>query len=558
MVKMASRLPGSDGSAVKFDVAQPPFHDDERLHRTVPSHRECVKRKKFVPSEIGPSVHTVNQQVIPPSASREAIPVTANIGMSINESMEIQRLIETEKKIVIKRNRGIVAQCINEWNAYCCSCKLSNPQNLDISEEQTAAKVSETSKPLKKIKSDNRWIRRRDSSQPIGDLNTSSVGNKSHMFQNASSFNQPIGAWNTSSVTDMSHMFEDASSSNRPSISACGNSRLPGTDDENISNVSQNACTFNQPIGDWNTSSVTDMSHMFQNASSFNQPIGAWNTSAVTDMSHMFEDASSSNQPSISACGNSRLPGTDDEDISKVSQNACTFNQPIGAWNTSSVTDMSHMFEHASSSNQPFGAWNTSSVEDTYHTFHNVSLFNQPIEDRNMGNRLCGTKYLGELFFHKEGCEMYYTDLLQQSNAYCCKLYNPQNLDISHDEFAFNPDAEDFVPNSTLTDNESEDNCSSHMDGSKSSSSSLTKFCTHGHESDVYCCMLSNPHNQEISNRNVQDNGQQVGEDKGSSHIAHITDGEKMCMSASPRRQLRAEGGRFGPPVGSGEGGVCE
>ena len=87
-----------------------------------------------------------------------------------------------------------------------------------------------------------------------------------HMFDEASAFNQPIGAWNTSVVTDMGSMFLDASA-------------------------------FNQPIGDWDTSAVTDMGYMFSRASDFNQPIGAWNTSSVQDMRGMFYDASAFNHP---------------------------------------------------------------------------------------------------------------------------------------------------------------------------------------------------------------------------------------------------------------------
>jgi surface protein len=46
--------------------------------------------------------------------------------------------------------------------------------------------------------------------------------------------------------------------------------------------------TFNEPIGSWDVSNVTNVSYMFDGAKSFNQNIGSWDVSIVTDMESMF------------------------------------------------------------------------------------------------------------------------------------------------------------------------------------------------------------------------------------------------------------------------------
>jgi surface protein len=150
------------------------------------------------------------------------------------------------------------------------------------------------------------------------------------MFENATTFNQNIGAWNVSNVTNMSSMFS-------------------------------HAISFNQPIGAWNVSNVTNMGGMFDQANIFNQPIGSWNVSNVIAMGYMFRQA-------------------------------IVFNQPIGSWNVGNVTNMSNMFSNASAFNQPIDSWNVSNVIDMDSMFFNdpmffgPSSFDQPIGSWNVGN----------------------------------------------------------------------------------------------------------------------------------------------------------------------------
>ena len=66
-------------------------------------------------------------------------------------------------------------------------------------------------------------------------------------------------------------------------------------------------------IRNWDVSNVTNMSRMFEDAESFNQPLNNWDVSNVTTMIDMFLGATS-------------------------------FNQPLNNWNVSNVTDMDSMF----------------------------------------------------------------------------------------------------------------------------------------------------------------------------------------------------------------------
>lgn len=90
-------------------------------------------------------------------------------------------------------------------------------------------------------------------------------------------------------------------------------------------------------------------------ASSFNQPIGAWNTTNVTSMNYMFSAATA-------------------------------FNEPIGSWNTANVTNMGEMFNAATSFNQTLVNWNTENVGNMNSMFLSASAFNQNLSNWNISN----------------------------------------------------------------------------------------------------------------------------------------------------------------------------
>ena len=151
------------------------------------------------------------------------------------------------------------------------------------------------------------------------------------MFWGPNLFNQPIGNWNTSNVTNMSAMF--------------------GTENN----------MFNQPIGKWNVSKVVDMSGMFWGASNFNQSLEQWDVSSVKDMSRMFNGAKS-------------------------------FNQPLKNWDVSSVKDMSSMFEEAKAFNQSLKNWDVSSVKDMSSMFDGATSFNLDNQPHKISDPLTQSK----------------------------------------------------------------------------------------------------------------------------------------------------------------------
>jgi len=196
------------------------------------------------------------------------------------------------------------------------------------------------------------------------------------MFHKAKKFNQPIGNWDVSKVTDMRMMFYNATIFNHP----IGNWDVSKVTDMSEMFSSLESLDFNQPIGNWDVSKVTRMSSMFCQATKFNQPTGNWDVSKVTDMGGMFFKAEKFNQD---------ISNWDVSNVTRMSFmffKAEKFNQPIGNWDTSKVIDMSSMFCQATKFNQPIGNWDVSKVNDMRLMFAIAEKFNQDIGNWDVSN----------------------------------------------------------------------------------------------------------------------------------------------------------------------------
>jgi surface protein len=253
----------------------------------------------------------------------------------------------------------------------------------------------------------------------IGNWDVKDVTSFANIFNitspNQGKFNQYIGNWNTSKATTMGAMFSNQTKFNQDISTKeviVNNVTYTAWDTSNVTLMNnmldvRNPGNFNQNIGNWNTSKVTNMSLMFFGQPNFNQDIStkivtvgdstytAWDTLNVTNMSFMLDGRPLGNfNQNIENWNTSKvtvmnsmfsLQPNFNQDISTkvVTVGASTYT----AWDTLNVTNMSFMFfgyfpESIGKFNQNIGNWNTSKVTAMNAMFNRQPNFNQDISTK--------------------------------------------------------------------------------------------------------------------------------------------------------------------------------
>lgn len=150
-------------------------------------------------------------------------------------------------------------------------------------------------------------------------------------------------------------------------------------------------------IGNWNVSTIENMSLMFYECDAFNQNLTNWNVGKVKDFSHMFDGCIVFNGSLSGWNIGQNIGASDTITMSSMFYGAIAFNQPLNSWETnansslSQVNTLAHMFRDATSFNQSLGSWNVGRVESFESMFNGATAFNGVIQNWNIGVLSNGT-----------------------------------------------------------------------------------------------------------------------------------------------------------------------
>jgi surface protein len=205
-----------------------------------------------------------------------------------------------------------------------------------------------------------------------------------------SAFNQDISTWHTSNVVDMSNMFHGATGFNRTINTNSVSSYWVTSKVITMASMFEGAVIFNKTCEQWDTTNVTTMENMFKGARVYNQRMNIWHVTNVITFEGMFQseggggatDVMDFNQDISSwTLKTSSFPAGTAVTLKNMFNGCQSFNQPIGSWDVSRVTDMDSMFETCIRFNKQLGSWNTTNVTTMANMFKTAAIFNQDISD---------------------------------------------------------------------------------------------------------------------------------------------------------------------------------
>lgn len=225
----------------------------------------------------------------------------------------------------------------------------------------------------------------------------------------------PIGEWNTSNVTDMQGLFKFPISSRK------FNEDISRWDVSNVTNMWEVFANseFNHPLNSWNVSNVLTMIGMFKNNSKFNQPLNQWNVSSCEGFSEMFENARSFNQD-ISSWNVSK-----NEYFNNMFNGAAQFNSPLDSWVVSNAISLERMFQDAVRFNQPLNSWNVSNVSDFSSMFYGAKSFSQPLNSWNVSSGTdFASMFKGALAFRRIHISKWKNPLLKTEKMFDNSIIN--------------------------------------------------------------------------------------------------------------------------------------
>lgn len=260
--------------------------------------------------------------------------------------------------------------------------------------------------------------------QPLNTWDTSNATSMISVFFSASTFNQPLNNWNTSKVTDMGSMFRDA---------LIFNQNIGSWDVSNV--LSFNAMFFmsfrtgsfnnggSNLISNWNTSNAVTMSFMFSGQPNFNQEIGKWDVGKVRLFDSLFNNNYTGLSPQRTGIfNNSGSPSIGNWTVTSAStmfgmfSGQKLFNQNIGSWDVSNVTNMGYMFQAPAFNNggsPTLNNWNVSKVTNMSRMFQaSGSQFNQPLNNWNVSNVTDFINFMSDSGFANAYSTENYTNLL--------------------------------------------------------------------------------------------------------------------------------------------------